>query len=1409
MFNSTQKRFDQYEKKELLTPDMEQTAFIATGLVKVEFQTPADLLDIEEYLKLAVASVIRQYDLDSSCYMRVMLFNDAGRVTSTSGLPRVTELRVERIVAEMYNGEPESAYNEEAGLSKVVIKFSCPDPRGGAGNYLKILGKGANALIPVHDHGNHLCVFESISILAIFYDKKEHLSKLLPEKSKITQEDERNLKDIPPETKEILDTWNVVERSNQAKNPKSKTSKLRKELAEELQTQCGLPKNTRVDYDGMKKISDTLTRTREKQCRIQIFDKDMQVIWSDRTEEDRENFPKIDEWFFLLQMPQENNTVHYQPIKSVHSLFAGTKDRYYCPECRMAFQKKHKCVRGCRICNHSELHYSETFDKRNWQRCESCHRSFAGKECFEEHKKTDACNEIWKCLGCTNKFLYPPAVNGVTQTDHRCSHVFCSNCKKWGRKVHSCYVKKLDHDPSKNTEKYLFADFECTQELEKVLPNGKSVYKHVVNFASTCDYDGVKWPNHRNIDEWLDYLLRDKWKGYTIMFHNGRGYDFQFIIEAASKRKLNMDPIVKNGSKIMTFHLSLTKGKSVKNGFRFVDSLNFLAMSLSSFTKTFGLETIKGFFPHLFNTQANQNYEGCIPDLQYFSIESMPPAKAAELTKWHSGLKNSNYVWNFQKEMGRYCSADVKLMWQGCKAFREIVMQLTANSLAAPRDEDGNPIQVDKNLGIDPFQCSTIASCAMKIFRTQHMPENTIAALDKETHNKIRAAMAGGRTGCSKVYWKAENTSDKPELAHSDSDDEDEEDCSADPMSELAHDDGDDEDEKDCSAESMERDDISFGSDEKRASLLCYDTKSKAHYIDFTSLYPYINKYGLYPVGHPESLLQEPCTDKEEISALLSNPGLGIWKVDIKCPQKLYHPLLHEKQDGKLMFTLRQKTEENYTNLELQKAVELGYTVTKVHEILHWEKTTTGIFASYINTFLKLKQEASGWPATCKTLEEKQAYIDEYLREEGVKLDANNISNSKNAGIYSVAKIFLNSLWGKFGQKLDEEYTETKIINAGVTGNKAWYSAKQSKSIVDFDPLNTDSALLTTKKKKTTGTIGDKNMALAVFTTAQARLKLYNDFLEPLGDRVLYYDTDSVIYVTYPGQTNIPLGRFLGQPTNELGPDYEYDHTNYINEMFSGGPKNYGYKTSKAKVTFKCKGLNMNRSDVQKQLSYEKAKRIVLGRESNVTVQFSAIQRHGKFEVDTRVVKKEYRATVTKRRVLEPVINSEGEVVMIDTEPWKETDHTEYQRVVSDLDKKRKRDTDGEETTRKFAKRDSGGNFICYLLQSERDESKTYIGCTSDVLKRLQQHNGLSGGGDVAPLQFRPWKLVATLSGFQDRTEALRYENKAHNCRPGHLEHQPFIQSTVALQRAGIKFMYYADPKVHTLSTSSNLVHFL
>lgn len=54
------------------------------------------------------------------------------------------------------------------------------------------------------------------------------------------------------------------------------------------------------------------------------------------------------------------------------------------------------------------------------------------------------------------------------------------------------------------------------------------------------------------------------------------------------------------------------------------------------------------------------------------------------------------------------------------------------------------------------------------------------------------------------------------------------------------------------------------------------------------------------------------------------------------------------------------------------------------------------------------------------------------------------------------------------------------------------------------------------------------NVFIAIFTTAHARLNLF-EALETLQERVLYYDTDSVIYKWRPGYAEIPLGVFFGR----------------------------------------------------------------------------------------------------------------------------------------------------------------------------------------------------------------------------------------------------------------------------------------
>ena len=100
------------------------------------------------------------------------------------------------------------------------------------------------------------------------------------------------------------------------------------------------------------------------------------------------------------------------------------------------------------------------------------------------------------------------------------------------------------------------------------------------------------------------------------------------------------------------------------------------------------------------------------------------------------------------------------------------------------------------------------------------------------------------------------------------------------------------------------------------------------------------------------------------------------------------------------------------------------------------------------------------------------------------------------------------------------------------------------------------------------------NVVVAAFTTAYARLKLYG-LLDMLQERVLYYHTDSVIYVSKQGEPEPPLGNYLGDLTDELDRDY-------ITTFMSGGPKNYAYHTAGGKMETKVRGITLNHTTLQK-----------------------------------------------------------------------------------------------------------------------------------------------------------------------------------------------------------------------------------
>ena len=226
--------------------------------------------------------------------------------------------------------------------------------------------------------------------------------------------------------------------------------------------------------------------------------------------------------------------------------------------------------------------------------------------------------------------------------------------------------------------------------------------------------------------------------------------------------------------------------------------------------------------------------------------------------------------------------------------------------------------------------------------------------------------------------------------------------------------------------------------------------------------------------------------------------------------------------------------------------MDLGYEVQYIYEVWHFKETCEGLFADYVNTWLKIKQEASGWPAEVETEEERQAYIKDYCKHEGIRLEYDKIQ--KNPGLRTLAKMMLNSMWGKFGQRLNK------------TQVQEFDDPQAFHRFLDTDSLDVRHVFIINDQmvevhyqhqKEDIPVSPNLNIFIACFTTCWARLKLYKA-LEQLEERVLYYDTDSVIFLEDKGQSNPTLGNYLGDFTSEL------DDDDYIVEFVLGGPNSEG-----------------------------------------------------------------------------------------------------------------------------------------------------------------------------------------------------------------------------------------------------------
>jgi hypothetical protein len=150
------------------------------------------------------------------------------------------------------------------------------------------------------------------------------------------------------------------------------------------------------------------------------------------------------------------------------------------------------------------------------------------------------------------------------------------------------------------------------------------------------------------------------------------------------------------------------------------------------------------------------------------------------------------------------------------------------------------------------------------------------------------------------------------------------------------------------------------------------------------------------------------------------------------------------------------------------------------------------------------------------------------------------------------------------------------------------------------------------------------NVCLASFVTAYGRLELY-ETLDKLGFRVLYFDTDSIIYIHVNDMFNIDIGTYLGEFTSEV--------PTYISIYVSLGPKNYGFETDEGSQHITIKGISLNYLTSLK-IDFEQMREIIQNDQAkNIMVEQLVFKREkGQWSVSTHKFEKKYRLVYDKRR---------------------------------------------------------------------------------------------------------------------------------------------------------------------------------
>ena len=403
------------------------------------------------------------------------------------------------------------------------------------------------------------------------------------------------------------------------------------------------------------------------------------------------------------EKPSINLYFHNNHFDVITKLPGFLNRSYFCHRCHKSYDHTtdHLCPTMCRSCRAFGCVL-----EGDGIVCNECDRLFKNQACYDHHKEPidgggrSVCEVIRKCEKCGK----------VVDIRHmKKGHICGKKCRTCGLTLnqedtkHLCYIQQLEQEEESSYNHLLFFDFEATQEHGTHCPNLCVVHDEEREVALFQGEDTVK--------RFCEWLLTPEHKDCIVVAHNFQGYDGYFITKFLIDNAIHYD-IIYRGAKSLSMTIPMFNIK-------FIDSINFIPMSLAKFPKTFGQDELcKGYFPHMFNKEENQNYIGPIPCQNDYGVNFMKPGEREAFMAWHDEQVANNYRYDFREEIIKYCRSDVDILRKCCLLYREMFR---------------------KETDIDPFnKALTIASYCQEVYRTNFLKKDTIAVFQPDRQLKIK-----------------------------------------------------------------------------------------------------------------------------------------------------------------------------------------------------------------------------------------------------------------------------------------------------------------------------------------------------------------------------------------------------------------------------------------------------------------------------------------------------------------------------------------------------------------------------------------------------------------------------------------------------------------------------------------------